>query len=352
MKMSPFTKSILAAFLVSAFAGGTSAEAKSKIDPKKSRIKFADTIEKQQRDLMLQDLESLKSFSYYDPQGKLAALYKVPADTASMQEWLYSRSKYIVPENFKADDSTVKVYKLHHNFSNPQLPVLERGRSVDPGATIQIVMSNLGAGLYLGGKMQNSILALNIPGQGEIPITTPRVGIFQVGSGLFQPLLKQAGNNLTGLANSISRLSIYFHEARHSDGNGGSLLFAHAVCPEGSVYSGYNACDKNLNGPYTIGAEFIGAALHNCTDCSEAEKEMLRNKKMDAHSRVISEYDVYMNDTDRMAADSIANTCKVFADMGIDPNKYEFCRNLNTPTTAPIKQKATAWDDTPETAGD
>jgi hypothetical protein len=53
-----------------------------------------------------------------------------------------------------------------------------------------------------------------------------------------------------------------------------------------------------------------------------------------------------------MATDSIANSCKVFADMNIDPNQYDFCKNLNSATTrASTKQKATAWDDNPETAG-
>ena len=354
LRFYPFAKSVLAAFLVSTLAGGVALAGSKKIDPKKSRIKFADTIDKSQRDMMLQDLETLKNLSFYDPQGKVSALYKVPADAKNMQEWLYARSKYIVPETFKTDSNTVTVIKPHHVFSNPNLPDIERGRSIDPGATIQVVMSNLGAGMYLGGKMQNSLFALKIPGQGEIPITSPRVGIFQVGAGLFQPLLKKVGGfSIDGRANELSRLSVYFHEARHSDGNGKSLLFAHAVCPEGTVYSGYNACDKNLNGPYTIGAEFIGATLHNCTDCSESEKEALRNRQADAYSRVIAEYDVFVSDSDRMSNDTIVNTCKTFIDMGIDINQYDFCKNMNNPTVGTnTKQKATAWDDTYETAGE
>ena len=353
VRFYPFAKSVLTAFLISTLAGGVAWAGSKKIDPKKSRIKFADTIDKSQRDLMLQDLETLKSLSFYDPQGKVSALFKTLPETNSMQEWLYSRSKYIVPETFKTDQNTVKVIKENHIFSNPTLPTLEKGRTVDPGATIQIVMSNLGAGMYLGGKMQNAVFALKIPGVGEVPITSPRAGIFQVGAGLFQPLLKKSGGtSIEGLANSLSRLSVYFHEARHSDGNGSSLLFAHAVCPEGSVYSGYNACDKNLNGPYTVGAEFTGATLHNCTTCSEAEKEALRNRQADAYSRVIAEYDLFVSDSDRMAADSIANSCKVFADMGIDPNQYDFCKNLNPAAGTTTKQKATAWDDNPETAGE
>lgn len=353
LNFNPLTKSVLAAFLITAVAGSVWAGKKDKIDPKKSRIKFADTIDRGQRDLMLQDLEALKSLSFYDPQGKVSSLFKVLPETNSMQEWLYARSKYIVPESFKTDQNTVKVIKEHHIFTNPALPTLEKGRSVEPGATIQVVMSNLGAGMYLGGKMQNAVFALKIPGQGEVPITSPRAGIFQVGAGLFQPLLKKSGGtSIDGLANSLSRLSVYFHEARHSDGNGTSLLFPHAVCPEGSDYSGYNACDKNLNGPYTIGAEFTGATLHNCTSCSEAEKEALRNRQADAYSRVIAEYDLFVSDSDRMATDSIINSCKVFADMGIDPNQYDFCKNYNTATAGTnTKQKATAWDDNPETAG-
>lgn len=354
VRFYPFAKSVLAAFLVSALTSGVAFAGPKKLDPKKSRIKFADTLDKSQRDMMLQDLENLKSLSYYDPQGKVAALYKVTADTNNMQEWLYARSKYIVPESFKTDPSTVKIIKPHHIFSNPTLPTLEKGRSVDPGATIQVVMSNLGAGMYLGGKMQNSLFALKIPGVGEVPITSPRAGIFQVGTGLFQPLLKKSGGtSIEGLANSLSRLSVYFHEARHSDGNGSSLLFAHAVCPEGSVYSGYNACDKNLNGPYTVGAEFTGATLHNCISCTEAEKEALRNRQADAYSRVIAEFDVYVSDSDRMAQDTITNTCKTFIDMGIDINQYDFCKNMNNPAAGTsTKQKATAWDDNPETAGE
>ena len=354
LRIYPFAKSMLAAFLVSALTGGAAWGAEKKLDPKKARIKFADTIDKTQQALMLQDLETLKSLSFYDPQGKVSALYKVPVDAKNMQEWLYARSKYIVPEDFKTDPSTVAIIKQQHTFSNPELPTIEKGRSIDPGATIQVVMSNLGAGMYLAGKMQNALFALKIPGQGEVEITSPRAGVFQVGKGLFQPLLKHSGDvSINGLANSLSRLSVYFHEARHSDGNGKSLLFAHAVCPEGSVYSGYNACDKNLNGPYTVGAEFVGATLHNCTTCTEAEKEALRNRQADAYSRVIAEYEVFVSDSDRMSQDTIVNTCKTFVDMGIDIKQYDFCNNLNNPSAGiNTKQKAAAWDDTPEMAGD
>jgi hypothetical protein len=162
---------------------------------------------------------------------------------------------------------------------------------------VQTVMSNVGAAIYLSGKSSNLPLLLRVPGVGRIPVTSPRVGVIQVGSGLFPELSSGSSSGSDdssgfGLAPSsqarrASRLGTLFHEARHSDGNGKSLGFAHAICPVGHDYEGFNACDRNVNGPYLVGAMLTYHLRNNCSGCSSREQEVLALETLDGLSRII-----------------------------------------------------------------
>jgi hypothetical protein len=151
-------------------------------------------------------------------------------------------------------------------------------------------MSNLGAGLYLMAKQRQILLAMRRSDGKIIPVTSPRVGLVQIGEGLFFKKF-QVNPEVPGApANSVSRLSTIFHEARHSDGHGESLSFGHAYCPSGHAYEGYPACDRNLNGPYTIGAQMLKTLTQGCGDCSIKEKTILKAIEADSRSRVLKAY--------------------------------------------------------------
>ena len=220
-----------------------------------------------------------------------------------------------------------------------------------------VVMSNVGAGIYLDGKIKKSLMSVNIPGVGDLKINSPRTGIFKVGEGMFKPLLNDPnsfddGSSISlsnSFANSVWRLGIFFHEARHSDGNGISLTFPHAVCPPGTVYAGFNACDRNLNGPYTIGATFLKKSVDNCSKCSSREKEALRNVYADSLSRVLK--DALTPAAAAPNTDTLADSCDSMKKLGVDTSALANCKNPQSTaqpaTPAPIRTLG-VFDDTPE----
>ena len=140
------------------------------------------------------------------------------------------------------------------------------------------------------GKQSKVLLALKKTDGSVLPLVSPHRGFIQIGEGLFLPRLRvnPAAQDLP--ANSVERLSTFFHESRHSDGHGKSLGFTHAICPEGHPYAGYPACDKNLNGPYTVGAQVLKTMAQACGDCSVKEKTIMKMIEADSRSRILKTF--------------------------------------------------------------
>ena len=281
-------------------------------------IRFANDIPTAQSDLMNQDIRLIRSLQVEssDPQltSQITELFGAVRSGTDYESWLAQRAQVIVAENFTPDRNTIRVIREQHFFRNRELPEIEQGRTPPRGGRVKLVMSNLGAGIYFFGKSSGAILGLAIPGLNTITVNSPRAGIFQIGEGHFLPLLRRSGGTENNTyANSLMRLTTFFHEARHSDGNGPSLGFMHAVCPEGHDYAGYNACDANTNGPYTVGAVFLKSVIANCAACSEAEKEALRNAYTDSFSRMIlsAEQINEANSPDAL----LRETCEILADL-------------------------------------
>lgn len=311
-------------------------------------IVFANSIPDNQRDLMIKDLTILKTLAVTDEDKEASRLYKTEVSAANYESWLMQRSRYVVPESFELS-SSAKIIEQFYSYPNSELPDMEKGTAASPGGRVKTVMSNIGAAMYLGGKKMGSLIGLDIPGVGVVSVKSPRVGIFQIGEGHFMPLLRRTGGtDFESYANSLFRLSTFFHEARHSDGNAKSLAFPHAVCPEGHNYAGYNACDKNLNGPYTLGATFLKSVAGNCTECSESEKEALRNTYMDSYTRIIKS--VKQVTVGQDIADTLRSTCKTLKDLGSDISTLDACKNLDNPTATTTANEIASveLDDTPE----
>ena len=155
------------------------------------------------------------------------------------------------------------------------------------------VMSNIGSALYMGGKNKRQIFNMKISrglmrSAEKVSVISPRAGIIQIGEGLFAPELTINKDAPDAMINSIFRLSTFFHEARHSDGNGTSLAFSHAICPKGHAYEDEAACDESLNGSYTVGAVMLMEMAQGCGEnCSEREKEILKVLILDDASRIL-----------------------------------------------------------------
>ncbi|HLW55919.1 MAG TPA: hypothetical protein VKY27_00955 [Bacteriovoracaceae bacterium] len=216
-----------------------------------------------------------------DPQfQEMAGLAKV--DGPHMYNWIYNRVKYIIGENYKTYGRNV-VTKKGHRFPSTPLPAVVANGTNSYGAVM--IMSNVGAGLYLYGKRDKVLKGLKIDRKNVFAVS-PRVGILQVGEGLFLESLL-INNNMNSEANKIKRLGTLFHEARHSDGHSEHVGFHHDRCPTGHALSGFYACESSSNGSYSIEAVATKTLLLNCRTCSEIDKTKLTTAIADNYSRVV-----------------------------------------------------------------
>jgi hypothetical protein len=288
---------ILAALAAPSFALGiTSSHAITPHAPVLG-VEFDATIPNDQYDLMSRDLESLQKLNLTQPDSKLAQVMGLQdTSTKSLTSWLTDRVHIVVSENFNPSSQIVATRNLSqfpypHEFSEErkisysEVEASELQRSeVHPVTT----MSNIGSSLYASSKRAHQIRTISIPGLDNVTITSPRVGIIRIGQGLFNKNIAGLGNEPTeSKARVAYQLAALFHEARHSDGHGKSLAFSHVACPPEHHFAGAAACDRSLNGAYTVQAHFLNSLARSCGDCSKSELEMIRMLAADAMSRVV-----------------------------------------------------------------
>lgn len=268
-----------------------------------SDIILSEKIKNDLKSKIEKDMSVLENLKFQEASPRTLEVMGVSElNTSTANKWLNDRVNYVVEENafsiFRLLVMKV-IYVEQDGVSYPNANVLPY--SQDPrnqyftnaeGEGIT-VMSNMGAALYMGGKTERKIYGMKVSRgllkkQIKIAIESPRAGIIQVGEGLFHKQLTVNNENPGALANSLNRLATFFHEARHSDGNGASLAFAHSKCPAGHDMAGQYACDENLNGPYTVGASITGEFIKACDDkCSEREKEILKLIQLDSAGRIM-----------------------------------------------------------------
>ena len=218
----------------------------------------------------------------------------------TLKAWLAERVRYVIADS---EDPSDGLSALQQNYVYPNPNVLPELQTPPAGSKQKfqddlspqrsgVIMSNVGTNIYINGKKMKSLLGYNFQGplgSTLIPVKSPRVGILQIGQGLF--LKKISDDTNSSVSNSIYRLAILFHEAYHSDGHGKSLGFVHALCPSGP-YMNTLSCDRETNGPYTAQAYFIRQAVIPCHDkglCDDDEAERLAFVGTDALDRVIGD---------------------------------------------------------------
>jgi hypothetical protein len=209
-------------------------------------IYFDNTIPPDEYTLIAKDLHALRSMVFArSPASELQRILKLPNLSAgSMLGWLEERIHYIVNENY--------------------------GIKSGSRTTFDTSADNYGTWLFEYHLADPRIeTRQEIPGIGEVMVTSPRVGIVRLGPAMFSTIFSHIG-----ISESIMRLATLFHEARHSDGKGKSLGFNHA-CPKG-FRTGQSNCDNNENGPYTIDALFVKVAMDSCSNCSAYGKEIMK----------------------------------------------------------------------------
>mgnify|MGYP003641614927 CR=1 FL=1 len=252
-------------------------------------------ISKDYRRTLTRDLEELKSMSFSQSADQrtleLLEINDLNADTA--YSWLRDRVSVVI------EDTDVTKLKIKaQNFSgypSNQPAIIEKAMprpATGGGSKGVTVMSNIGTGLYYAGKTASQLFTLKVKtgflSSKSFQIVSPRTGVIQIGEGLFMKKYLINSKNELSKANGLGRMSTFFHEARHSDGSGAGIGFFHAVCPSDHDFAGVHACDRNLNGPYTVGAQIIKEFIKNCDDCSVSEKEKLRLRYLDSLNRVLT----------------------------------------------------------------
>jgi len=242
--------------------------------------------------LTFQDSESNRS------TAKLLGLKAPTLSSKSLANWLDERVALIVSEKLDLDRAIiaakgVAIYPEAGVFPDREPAVPKPTPSPTPVGSSQqashpvVVMSNVGAAIYTFGKQKMRLLGLRTEDGVAHLLKSPHRGVIQIGEGLFLDRLLVNKENPDATSNKLKRLAVFFHEARHSDGHGKSLAFSHANCPVGHAYQGYPACDRILNGPYTVGAALIKSLTDACPDCSTKEKTTLQLLQADSLSRVL-----------------------------------------------------------------
>lgn len=246
-------------------------------------LKFKSNTNKATLDLL--NISTLNTQSAVDWLGQRVN-YVIEENALSIIKLIIKKSIYVERENVQYPNADIHPFSSTESSSN----FVETTKE-DDGVT---VMSNIGSGLYMAGKKEQKLYGIKIS-RGllkkgiKVSIESPRSGIIQIGEGLFLREISINNENPEAISNSLNRLGTFFHEARHSDGNGLSLGFAHSICPTGHDLAGAYACDEGLNGAYAVGATMLKEMLSGCEEaCSEREKETIRAVILDSKSRILT----------------------------------------------------------------
>ena len=242
------------------------------------------------------DFKLLKNLDFESPKPseELLKHFELKQLTdQSLSAWIGERVQFAVGEKhsrrYKFD-----FHSDEYEFSHPELAKIEDYNfDINNSSRRPIpIMSNLSASLYLAGKSTGRIYKAEIPTslfkKVEVILDSPRKGIISMNRHAFSKDF-QISPRENSIADAINRLTVFAHEARHSDGAGIHQSFFHARCPKGHMYAGRLACDRNLNGPYFLQTLLYRDLIKRCISCKTEEKEALKLRMLDSISRVITE---------------------------------------------------------------
>ncbi len=249
-----------------------------------------------EQNALAQDLNLIKSFnaslSTQENDEFRKKLGITGLDGASLYSWLRERLSYLIGRKL-GNYKFALVYPSEQSYGYFKI-----GNTDDTIGESLTGAVNVGAGLFsyarelINFEKRDQYMRIEIGGK-WVDVTTPRVGIMQIGPALFGV---QVNPQKPGaFANSALRIETLFHEARHSDGNriSSSLGFTHIDCPSdrgvAAELVGKAACDSSSNGAYTVGAMILRSLYRNCGNrCTDREVEILKAYYLDNVSRVIA----------------------------------------------------------------
>lgn len=254
------------------------------------KLYYSRQVPSQYRDLLESDVVLLKSLGLRDTDGAMTRIMKLPEfNNQNVEAWIARRAHYIVDEDFEVTHANLKLIKDGVIYPKPKevSSIFKKSTQTQDAVKVMVNMTNLGGLIYSAGKVAKQFIGIKIDGLGVIPVSTSQVGIFQIGAGLFSNLgLEDLG--LESFFQQVRRLKTLFHEARHGDGNGEMILFAHSLCPKNHAYQGHYGCDQAANGAYRISSLFLRAAIQGCKGCDSRQIDILKIIYADDLSRIMS----------------------------------------------------------------
>lgn len=269
--------------------------------PMAEHIVFANDVPSLQQSALLADLKVIETWDGLlseNQKAKIQSLFEVPTVSGSeLSYWFQSRIKYIVGAN-SANYTIGLVYGPDQRVGLQELATEESEEEAKFTGGV-----NVGSALYLtaleekASRPNLSYIVMLVNDQ-WVPVLSPRVGIMGIGQALFNTSFPVNPVNQRAVSNSIKRLAVLYHEARHSDGNSGSgsTGFPHVVCPNSrlipSEFIGVPACDDMSNGAYSVGAAIIDPLIASCERtrrCNDVEVSVLNAIRADYLSRVVRE---------------------------------------------------------------
>jgi hypothetical protein len=234
---------------------------------------------REHRRIIKADLEALQNWDFalstLDKTGNLFLADQVTGKSVS--EWLHKRVHYFVNQKPLVEQ------KFNRQWRSSQEEVLLQ-KTTAP-------LANFSAALYKIHEQSKTPLrvkiSLNFWNNRNVIIDSSeeRSGIILWSERLFEfpTVVNRVRKN--SIANRISRLSSYIHEARHTDQGG----FLHVECPVGHDLAGRLACDDQMDGSYAYQAQILKEFIRNCHQCEDAELERLKLKLYDAITRRVSD---------------------------------------------------------------
>ncbi len=266
------------------------------------KIIFSNKVKRSQKVAIQEDLKWFREIQFKrkpDPRT-LAILDAKMINQQFLADWLFARVQYIFDKNELSEyelNRKLEVINLNYKYPFPDIfPSAIYGNNYVESRDNGTVMTNVGTGLYLSGKLDKTLLSYTMKDEEKklhkIEISTPRQGLIRLGKAFWLEASHRERNNVEYRA---LRMATLFHEARHSDGHGESLGFLHSICPEGHDFEGERACDSSTNGPYSVDAYLTYEMAFNCKECDLETREILKLRVLDSLSRVTADGDFEEN---------------------------------------------------------
>lgn len=283
-------------------------------------LQFHKTVPAEKMKLIQSDLQLIRNLEVLSPDHSLPVFDQEVRNGSDLERWFKERVHFVIWEDYDVEknikqniertefpkEGDKNPYAFARFFSVQTMPffkkiynqVIENKfkeknvlHSIQPRITpssesvlhdqtseLKVMGENLGS-LYRLGKEESKTYSFLWNDNEKVKYDSTRVGLMRIGKNLM-PDTNVSENYAQRAIRRAFRLSVLFHEARHSDGNGENANFPHVLCPmfTKNELDFVAACDVASNGAYEAGSEVIQIFLNNSEQFLNAEATEVEKK--------------------------------------------------------------------------